>query len=97
MGRERTGRKIRKESRVLDEILKKVVKEKIKEKAIIVQVILCDRKGYSLSDYERFMKWYNDFPKGRRIEIGLLIDILQDLGIDWKEVIEEALRRRSYG
>ena len=91
----RTGRKIRPESRLLDDLIKDVVKQRLKRRVYVIKWLLVDQKGYSVSDYERFIKWVNDFPKGRRIHPGLLIDILTDLGIDWKSVFEEALRLRE--
>ena len=97
MGRERTGRRIRKESRELDKILKQVVKEKVKESPYVVLKFLCDIKNYSHSDYERFVKWYSDFRKGRNINLGLLVDVLLELGIDPCKVIKEAVKRRNYG
>jgi len=93
---ERSGRKIRRESRILDDLLKQIVKERVRDLGVRLRKVLCDKKGYSLSDYERFIKWYNDFPRGRRIEVGLLIDVLNDLNLDLEEIIKEALRRRSY-
>lgn len=98
MPRERTGRRIRKQSLELDRILRQVVKEKTKEAPVygVIKRILVDKKDYSLSDYERFIKWLNDYPKRKGIEVGLLIDILDDLGIDFCECIKEAKRKRSY-
>ncbi|ADU97686.1 hypothetical protein Theam_1730 (plasmid) [Thermovibrio ammonificans HB-1] len=93
--RVRTGREIRPESRLLDDLLKEIVKERLKHRIYVIKWVLVDTKGYSLSDYDRFIKWINDFPKGRRIHPGLLIDILTDLGIPYQEVFEEALRRRA--
>ena len=93
--RVRTGRKLRPESQLLDDLIKEVVKDRLKKRIFVIKWVLVDQKGYSISDYDRFIKWVNDFPRGRRINPGLLIDILTDLGIDYKSVIEEALKRRE--
>gem|GEM_PF-5513401 len=93
--RERTGRKIKHESMILDKEIKEAVKRRLKRRTFVIKWILVDKKGYSISDYERFIKWLNDFPKGRRIPLGLLIDVLNDLGIDYKDVIDEALKYRE--
>jgi len=98
MPRIRTGRKIREPSMKLDRILREVIKEKIKDKPVsgVVKKILVDKKGYSLSDYDRLIKWLNDYPNRKGIEVGLLIDMMDDLGIDLCECIREAKVRRNY-
>ncbi|WP_457569591.1 hypothetical protein [Desulfurobacterium sp.] len=93
MGRyDRSGRKVRKESVLLDEILRDEIKRELKNKYKVLNA-LCDEHNWSRSDYERIMKWLNRYNK--RVEIGLLIDALATLGIDWLEVFERAYTKRK--
>jgi hypothetical protein len=88
----RTGRKVRKESLMLDELLRAEVKAEFEKHNVLK--ILCDEKGWTRSDYDRVMKWMNAY--NRRVEIGLLIDALTAVGADWKTVFERAWLRRRY-
>ena len=55
---------------------------------------LCEFEGWSRSDYDRIMKWVDGY--NRRVEIGLLIDALEALGFDWKEIFERAYLKRKF-
>jgi len=88
----RTGRKVRGESVLLDDILREEVKREFKKYNVIH--VLCDKKGWSRSDYDRIMKWVDRY--NRRVEIGLLIDALHELGVNWLDVFERAFYRRKY-
>jgi hypothetical protein len=88
----RTGRKVREESALLEELLRAEVKREFAKHQVLR--ILCDEEGWPRSDYERVMKWVNGY--NRRVEIGLLMDALEAVGADWKVVFERAWLRRRY-
>lgn len=89
--KKRTGRKVRPESLAFDEALRKEVKNAIKRTKMLS--LLVSDKGWSLSDYERLMKWLTGY--NRRIEVGLVVDALKAVGADWLEVFRRAEKNRK--
>ena len=88
----RTGRKVRKESLLLDRILREEIRREFRKVKVLAK--LCEFEGWSRSDYDRIMKWVDGYNK--RVEIGLLIDALEALGFDWKEIFERAYLKRKF-
>jgi len=89
--RERTGRKVREESLAFDRALREEVRNAIKRSKMLS--LLTEDHNWSLSDYERLMKWLTGY--NRRVEIGLIVDALKAVGVNWIEIFNRAEKRRK--
>lgn len=87
----RSGRQVRPESLAFDRALREEIREAIKRTKMLS--LLVKDKGWSLSDYERLMKWLSGYNK--RVEIGLIVDALKAAGVDWKDIFQKAEERRK--